>query len=326
MSPMNVNLGQLKAVVDELQSFDPQASQGEPVRFSRLVDEFPSRLNRKTPSVPVVGMANFSEMAYCGYKPWHHAVGTEEVRIAAVQRALDRGTRVHERKVTVELKEAAKLPRATARHLRDLRIDIYRLPELPARIRVGRLTYASRIERAGRQGGDLVITEIKTGNYVFTPDHFLQVWGYAASAPGSLLHWTRRAFRARSVLWSLEYPTRGATYGPYPFTKKQLHLLRRAMSFHEQVYLMGRSGVREPGMGLHGPSERKCPPCAFSHACQWRYRETNQATLTVALDGGPRVSEGQEALSQTSPSPSYRSASALPPGPSPAARPPEVER
>ena len=129
--------------------------------------------------------------------------------------------------------------------------------------------------------GHLVVTEIKTGTYVFAADHLLQVWGYCMSAPGAVMRVTDGNFRANTIEWSLEYPTRGTTYGPYPFTEKALALTLDAMRLHEKLFLAGAGSKTYPGERLYGPSPRKCPPCAFYHTCPWRYRGPRKPTISV---------------------------------------------
>jgi len=213
-------------------------------------------------------MADFAEIGFCAYKGWHRGRGTEVRRPMTVQARVIAGEKVHVEKVAEELKASERLPIATPRELRNPRIDIARIPELPAWIKVGRLVYASHVERAGRTAGDLVITEIKTGSWTLMPDHFLQVWGYCMSAPGALLRETKSSFRARTIRWGLAYPQE--SFGPYPFTEKALRLVRSGMRHFERLYRAGMDANQEVPHDPYGPSARKCPKCAFSHACGWR--------------------------------------------------------
>src|SRR3972149_3800658 len=186
MSPSpesNSDKASLLVLEETLHGYDPDAGKGEPLRFSHVLKRFPDLVARRTDSRPAARMADFAELGYCAYKAYHWGAGTELKRVPRVERMLERGTDIHEKKVAEELAEARRLPTATRRQLRDLRVDIYRIPELRAMIRIGRLHYASSIERAGRMSGHLVVTEIKTGTYVFAADHLLQVWGYCMSAP-----------------------------------------------------------------------------------------------------------------------------------------------
>lgn len=259
-------------LMEKVRTYEPE-EKAIPIRFSRVARDFPDLLGRRrTPALPQVGTSWLAELGYCSYKAWHHGAGTAEKRPERVQRKLDEGTEIHERKVEAEVKEARRLPKATAAHLRNPRYSIFRIPEYPAMIRVGGLLYRSSIERAGRESRHLVVTEIKSGNYVLAPDHKLQVWGYCLSAPGALIRDTKGNFRAEGIQWALEYTKRSASYGPYAFTERTLALVRAAMRQYEKLFLAGRLGPTGMLPDQYGSSPRKCPACAFYHKCLWAAR------------------------------------------------------
>ena len=280
---------------ERLKAYDPDHDRGRPLRFAEVAAAFPEPSLNVLREHPRVRMADFAEIGFCAYKGWHRGRGTEVRRPVAVQAKATVGERIHVRKVVEELRAARKLPAATPASLRNPKIDIARIPELPAWVKVGHLIYASRIERAGRTAGDLQVTEIKTGNWVWMPDHILQVWGYCLSAPGALLRETEGNFRANAIRWGLSYPRK--EFGPYPFTEDALELVRRGMRLFERLFQAGANGDIEVPVDPDGPSVRKCPKCAFSHACRWSRAPPIGPPLTL---GGLSVSSNNQTSTRTS--------------------------
>jgi len=266
----------LAGFLERLRAYDADDDGGKALGFAEIAKAFPEADVSLMEQFPRVRMADFAEIGFCAYKGWHRGRGTEVRRPAAVEAKAIVGEKIHVRKVVEELKAARKLPVATPASLRDPRIDIARIPELPAWVKVGRLIYASKVERAGRTDGDLVITEIKTGDWVLMPDHFLQAWGYCLSAPGALLRITGGNFRANAIRWSLSYPK--GDFGPYPFTKEVLRLVREGMRHFEGLRRAGATADTDVPRDPFGPSARKCPKCAFSHACRWSRAPPEGAT------------------------------------------------
>lgn len=258
---------ELAGFLERVRTYDPDQDGGAPLRFGEVAKAFPEQPLSGLAQSPRVWMADFSEVGYCAYKAWHRGNGTTAIRTVVAAAKLASGEKIHLRKVDEELKAARKLPVATPAKLRDPRIDVARIPELPALIKVGGLVYASKVERAGRSNGNLVITEIKTGNWTLMPDHFLQTWGYCLSAPSAVLRVTDGDFRARGIVWGLSYP-RG-DFGPYPFTETAMRLVLEGMGHFERLYLAGRTSELQVPLDPRGPSARKCAPCAFGHTCAW---------------------------------------------------------
>src|SRR5437867_4525688 len=157
--------------LERLRSYDPDHDKSEHQRFAVIFKAFPEVPESVEMRYPRVRMADFAEIGYCAYKGWHRGHGTELRRPAPTAIKAANGEKVHALKVAEEQKAARNLPVATRSDLRNPMVDIAQIPELPSIIRIGRLFYASRIERAGRTRGDLMVTEIKTGSWVLMPDH-----------------------------------------------------------------------------------------------------------------------------------------------------------
>jgi len=271
--------------LERLRSYDPDIDKGKVLRFAEIAKAFPHVPLSVARRYPRVGMADFAEIGYCAYKGWHRGRGTEVRRPARTAERVTRGEKIHARKVDEELQVARKLPVATPADLRNPMVDMASIPELPALIKVGGLVYMSSVERAGRNKGDLIIVEIKTGNWVRMPDHYLQTWGYCLSAPSALLRVTDNNFRARGVRWSLSYPE--SDFGPHGFTEKTLSLVREGMQLFGRLYRLGAAADARVPNDPYGPSRRKCPPCGFAHDCSWRYADEGTATHLAA--GGPNA-------------------------------------
>lgn len=256
--------------VEEMESFDPETEGGNAVEFEKIARCYPYISKDVDNTSAVVWMSDFAETGYCLYNAWHHGHKTEEKRLPIFERKLIAGSEKHEKKVKDELKVARKLPRATPSDLRNLKVDIVRIPEFKSRIKVDDLIYSSEIERAGRSSGQLVVTEIKTGKHTLMSNHYLQVWGYCISAPCALIRLTNGDYHAKGIFWSLEYTKYKNKYGPYQFTENNLKLLNEAMGYFKKLYYYGLKNDISSLSGLFESFPNKCKACAFFHSCVWR--------------------------------------------------------
>lgn len=254
---------ELRQLTDAIRNFDPAADDGAALTFDEIARRFPFA---KDPKVPAVRMADFAEFGYCPYKAWNRVRGVEEVRTIASQKALAKGTQVHEAREAKVLEVAAALPKATKKHLANPKISLAELPEVPGRIQVGGIVYASRADGVERRDGDLVVREVKTSRRALMADHLLQVWGYCASAPG-FLRMLEPTFAANEVHWTLEYPGIPRTEGPFPFTNRCLDLLQHSMAYFEEAHASTHNGTTLAWtMPVVFP---KCKPCSFVQSCPW---------------------------------------------------------
>lgn len=267
---------ELRQLVEEIRTFDPRADSSEALTFDEIARKFPFA---KTTSAPQVRMADFAEFGYCPYKAWNRVRSTVEVRTTAGKQALERGTKVHEAREVKVLETAAALPKATKKHLANARVSLAELPEVPGRIQVGGIVYASRADGVERVNGDLVVREVKTSRRSLMADHLLQVWGYCASAPG-FLRMLEPTFAAQGVQWTLEYPSIPTTEGPFPFTNRCLDLLQHSMAYFEEAHASSKSG--SPLAWTMPVVFPKCKPCSFVGSCPWAAPGAAKAAAAVA--------------------------------------------
>ena len=253
-------------LLERLDAYDPEADHSDPVQFPDLVKRFPY-FGGPTEGLQVAWVSNFSELAYCPYKIWHHIRGTPVIRPPRVARAVTKGTRIHAARETVKLEELAKAKPATKKELQDPSVDLVELPECPARFRREDWVYLAKLDGLSRESGDLVVHELKTGRYAGMPDHLLQVSAYCLASPGAMVQVTEGELRAKSVSWVVEYPNAGRTWGPFSFRSAQLELLDEAMSLFERTGMASR-GSDTLDLGWRPPPS-KCSPCGFAHACPW---------------------------------------------------------
>lgn len=260
----------LAALMRDIASYGqrPDRDASSPVGFSELATKFP--LVIPSPDGPAIGMAHFAEMGYCPYKSYHRGKGTAEEQSTEGKAALQRGTEYHERREAADRRRAKALPKATKKQLRDPSCNIAEIPEVPASVRVGGMIYMSSIERAGRQGRNLTIREIKTGTFIGGTDHLLQTWGYCISAPSIL---SSRGFIADRIEWQVEYPKAHKTFGPFTFSERALSLLLQAMAEFEHMHAVGRSNVGT--IEVVPVSAARCRHCAFISGCQWAQRSVS---------------------------------------------------
>jgi hypothetical protein len=255
---------------EELGGYSPEADRSKPITFPRLLREIKFATRESDPAdVIIARMSDFASIGYCGFQGWHVGAGTEAIRPALAQKKVESGVKLHTERETSLRAIAEAAPIATRAQLRDPRVDIVDLPEFPGRIRVGGLTYASRLDSIARRSGNLEVTELKTGRYLGTPSHLLQVWGYCLSAPSAVVQIAGKDFRARSVSWRLVNPVLGEEQGPYVLRERALELVHRGMRLFELIRAAGAARQIESMPRFPGVFPAKCSPCAFSHGCHW---------------------------------------------------------
>jgi hypothetical protein len=254
-------------LLERLEAYDPDHDTSEPLSHKDLLKRFPYP-TPPTDDASSTWVSRFTNLAYCPYKIWHVVRGTPEVRPRRVQVIVDRGKLLHAKQEVKLLAEAAVVPVATAKELKDPLVDLVELPEVPARVKRGDWVYIAKLDGLARLGGNLTVRERKTGRWTQMPDHLLQVWAYSIAAPGALNDETKGLLRANGVSWEVQYPTQGETWGPYSFRAAQLRLLEDSMDFFEDTAIRSRT---EAGFDLGwNPTPSKCAPCGFANACSWR--------------------------------------------------------
>ena len=256
-SPLLKRLGAYRAEHDE----------SDPVRFVDLAKQVPY-FDGTAESLLAVRVADFAELAYCPYTIWHNIRGTPEVRPRWTEIALAAGKGLHVVREATALERVAKAKVATKRQLRDPRVDLVELPEFPGCFRRDRWLYRAKLDGLSREGGNLVVHELKTGRHAEMPDQMLQVWAYCMASPGAMTKATGGDLRANGVSWVIEYSGLGKTWGPFEFRTAQLDLLTEAMTFYETT---GLASTTDNTLNLGWRSfPAKCAPCGFAHACPWK--------------------------------------------------------
>lgn len=285
----------ISELLERLESYDPDHDRSSPIKHKELLKRFPFPPPPGN-DVPTTWVSRFTNLAYCPYKIWHVVRGTPEIRPQRVQVVVDRGKLLHAKQEAKLLAEAAAVPVATAKELKDPSIDLVELPEVPARVKRGDWVYIAKLDGLARLGGDVTIRERKTGKWMQMPDHLLQVWAYSIAAPGALNAETKGSLRANGVSWEVQYPTQGEVWGPYPFRAAQLQLLEDSMDFYEDTAIRSKS---ETGFDLGwAPSTSKCAPCGFAHSCSWRVGSgPSSGDGRVASGRGPPRRVGPRSLS-----------------------------
>lgn len=252
----------------ELYSYRPEHDRTDAVRFSMVAKTYPDMLSGPRRGART-GVSNFAEIGYCAYKAWHHGRGSETRWSDAMLARMQLGAELHEEKESALLEQAALAPRATAAQVADPMVDLVEIPEFPARTKIGKITYSARIDAASRSKGALVIGETKSGSYTRAPQHFLQTWAYCLAAPAAMKRFEPK-FKAREIYWYVDYPEIEETCGPFRFTKRNQELVLGAMKIYEWLHFAGAKQTTAGLGGLPNPTPRKCPPCAFNHACEWK--------------------------------------------------------
>ena len=284
-------------LLKRLDSFRVEEDDSDPVRFVDLATQAPN-FDGPQGSLISVGVAQFARLAYCPYTIWHNIRRTQEVRPAKAEIAVAKGKAVHLERESAALKVVAKAKAASKKQLRDPRVDLVELPEFPGCFRRENWLYRAKLDGLSREGGDLVVHELKTGHYPRMPDHLLQVWGYCLASPGAMTKLTDGNLRANGVSWVVEYPVLGEMWGPFQFRTAQLELLIKAMTFYEAT---GLASLTDDDMNLGWRSfPAKCAPCSYFHACQWKVEPRPRAepstgtliSLDTFLDPSPAEKRG----------------------------------
>ena len=254
----------IRMVREDLYRYEPTHRGG--LKFSALAKEFPFTKDRSRPRIK---MADFAEFGFCSYKGWHNGKGTERRRPIKTVQALERGLGIHEDILLKDIKKMEKAPKATDSDLRDPTVDLLGIPEFPSRIKMHPLIYLSKIERASRMGGNIVVSEIKTSQHEMRPDHLLQVWGYCLSAPGGIRKVFGNNYSANIIEWQLIYHDADSDeprtiIGPYAFDWEAFDILENAMKCYAKLYQGGSSN------NLPGPSTARCAGCGYFWRCKWK--------------------------------------------------------
>ena len=272
---MKESTGEMSSYLDMLRSYEPENDSSNRVSFKRILSLYPAAEEAMSKSgisnVHHTRVSDFSGIGYCAYKSWHYGRRTPQIRPPRIAKLVATGTHMHSVREMEILQESTKRPQATAAQLKNPKVDIFDIPEFPTTFLEGDVVYHAKVDSASRISGDLRITELKTGNFVGMPDHYLQMWAYCLATPSGLCLATNHNFRAQDIQWQIRNPRVGKGIGPFPFTENMLKLVRMGMYYHNNLYKMGLSGVTKvPLETTTVPTATKCSACAFSHSCMWR--------------------------------------------------------
>ena len=254
-------------LLELLESYEPASDRSDRLTYRDILRRFPSPSGENESRTPVA-VSHFAALAYCPYTIWHRVRGTPVVRPRRVQKLVEKGTKEHSVREEKLLEVVAKAKPASELELKDPFVNLVELPEVQARIERGRWLYLARLDGLARLAGNVVIRELKTGRWMGSADHLLQVWAYSVAAPGALESATKGLLRANGLLWEIHYPSRGEVWGPYDVTGAQLRLLTETMEFFETTASMSATS-EELDLGWT-PSVGKCNACGFAHQCRWR--------------------------------------------------------